>query len=97
MLPSHHVDKTQTAFQNPWPPLQSLTRSALSFFALPFARIHEQEHNEPDGIPDTQVVKFLPSTPSPVEDRASLFATWLGHAVSSAPTILPTSGIEQLL
>ncbi len=86
MLPPHHADTTQTAFQNPWPPLQSLTRSALTFFSLPFARINEREPNESD-IPDTQVVNLLPCNASATEEGKSLHATWLGHAVSKTPAV----------
>ncbi|KAL4248986.1 Ribonuclease Z/Hydroxyacylglutathione hydrolase-like protein [Abortiporus biennis] len=79
-LPPHHANPTRTHFHNPWPPLQSISRSALSLLKLPIERDGSEGFSEEfiAGIDVTTIP--LTFEQSRYEEKGSLSVAWLGHA-----------------
>jgi hypothetical protein len=75
--PAHHANDTKSAFKNPWVKPKGLVASGqvlASHFPLEIAQKRE-------GI-EIQPIKVINPTFGRDENKSTIKATWLGHAVS---------------
>ncbi|KAH7914115.1 beta-lactamase superfamily domain-containing protein [Hygrophoropsis aurantiaca] len=80
-LPSHHKNETRSAFDNPWPPVKTISQSLRSLIQLPFT-LPVIRADPIYAHPTLKPTKRLDADFSVYQTSESdgICATWLGHA-----------------
>ncbi|KAH7923744.1 Metallo-hydrolase/oxidoreductase [Leucogyrophana mollusca] len=81
-LPAHHKNKTKSSFDNPWPPVKTVSESIRGLVRLPFGLpfVRAEPFQILGALKPTKTIDANFSVYHSEGGKSGICATWLGHA-----------------